>query len=317
MALSPADQALLADMRQREQHLKSRQRAADAVRYAVRRYRTVVTALTAAAGAALGVGLYFAVDGSLVHRPEWWRPLVVNVLLGIVIGVQLGRSLLRSQWGRRRLAHYEAGLRRRYASELYAARRWQSFYYEDEDISAYVPQILYFIDAEQRFDSVRAALAFAKDNRHDGSTFAWRAREAFTTVAGETNVVVVSTVDRSGMPASRIMPFVRSERPAVWYVTTAPEGNKVHAFEHGRIAVLTVPTEAGATISSNQVRIRRAPLGFSDVAALYRAQVPGYVDRLTEEEQQRELVYELTLLSAKVDTWLEREIVEFEPLLGG
>ena len=74
---------------------------------------------------------------------------------------------------------------------------------------------------------------------------------------------------------------------------------------------MTPPTEAGATIGSNRVQIRRAALPFPQVADLYRAQVPGYVDRLTEEEQQRELVYELTLQSARVDTWLEREVVEF------
>ena len=74
---------------------------------------------------------------------------------------------------------------------------------------------------------------------------------------------------------------------------------------------MTPPTESGATIGSNRVQIRRAPIRFPEVADLYRAQVPGYVDRLTEDEQQREQVYELTLQSARVDTWLEREVVEF------
>ena len=258
------------------------------------------------------MGLHLAVDSAVVDRPGWWRPLAVDLLLGVVVGVQLGRSLLRSAWGRRRLARYEAALRGRHASELHAGRRWQSFYYQDEDIAPYVPQILYFIEAEQRFDSVQEALAFAKENRSDSATFAWRPLEIFTEVAAGTNVVVVSSVDESGTPASRIMRFVRSQRPDVWYVTTAPEGNKVDAFDRRRIAVLTAPTEAGETISSNRVRIRRAPLGLPDVADLYRAQVPGYLDRLTEDEQQRELVYELTLQSARVDTWLEREIVDFD-----
>ena len=199
----------------------------------------------------------------------------------------------------------------RFTSELHAGRRWQSFYYEDEDISAYVPQILYFIEGEQRFDSVRDALAFAKANRHDSATFARRAHEIFTEVVAATNVMVLSTVDESGTPASRIMRVVRSDRPDVWYVTTAPEGAKANAFDGGRIAVLAGVIETGETISSNRVRVRRADLGFHDIADLYRDQVPGYVDRLTEEERQRELVYELTLLSAKVDTWLRREIVEF------
>lgn len=311
MPLSPADQALVADMKQRELHVKSRQRAADTIRFEVRRYRAVLTALVAVAGAAVGALIYLAVDITLPGRPDSWRPLIVNVVLGAVIGVQLGRSVLGTAWGQRRLADYETGRRSRFTSELHAGRRWQSFYYEDEDISAYVPQILHFIEGE-RFDSVQAALDFAKANRHDSTTFAGRARETFTKVAAATNVVAVSTVDESGTPASRVMRFVRSDRPEVWYVTTAPEGTKAHALDGGRIAVLAGTMETGETISSNRVRVRRAPFGFAEVADLYRAQVPGYVDRLTDEEQERELVYELTLLSAKVDTWLEREFVEFD-----
>ncbi|KQW53087.1 hypothetical protein ASC77_01955 [Nocardioides sp. Root1257] len=312
MPLSPADQALVADMKQRELHVKSRQRAADAIRFEVRRYRAVLTVLAALGGGVVGALIFFAVDSTLPRRPDWWRPLAVNVVLGAIIGVQLGRSLLGTAWGRRRLARYEAGRRARFTSELHAGRRWQSFYYEDEDISPYVPQILYFIESEQRFDSVQAALAFAKANRQDSTTFAERARETFAKVAAATNVVAVSTVDESGAAASRVMRFVRSDRPEVWYITTAPEGTKVHALDRGRIAVLAGTMESGETISSNRVRVRRVPSGFAEVADLYRAQVPGYVDGLTDEEQQRELVYELTLLSAKVDTWLEREVVEFE-----
>ena len=41
MPLSPADERLIADMKQREFHLKARQRAADAILYRVRRYRAV------------------------------------------------------------------------------------------------------------------------------------------------------------------------------------------------------------------------------------------------------------------------------------
>ncbi|GAA4719528.1 pyridoxamine 5'-phosphate oxidase family protein [Nocardioides conyzicola] len=311
MPLSPADQALVADMKQRELHVKSRQRAADAIRFEVRRYRVVLTTLAALAGGVVSALIFFAVDSTLPRRPDSWRPLAVDVALGAIIGMQLARSLLGTAWGRRRLARYETSRRARFTSELHAGRRWQSFYYQDEDISPYVPQILYFIEGERRFDSVEAALAFAKENRQDSTIFVERSRESFTKVAAATNVMVMSTVDESGTPASRVMRFVRSDRPGVWYVTTAPEGTKAHALDRGRIAVLAGTMESGETISSNRVRVRRVPAGLAEVADLYRAQVPGYVDRLTDEERERELVYELTLLSAKVDTWLEREIVEF------
>ena len=79
------------------------------------------------------------------------------------------------------------------------------------------------------------------------------------------------------------MRFVKADRPGVWYVTTAPEGPKVHELDRGRVALLTSPTPAGATISSNRVQISRAPHPFPAVADLYRAQVPGYMDGMTDE----------------------------------
>ncbi|WP_256793531.1 pyridoxamine 5'-phosphate oxidase family protein [Terrabacter sp. Ter38] len=312
MPLSHVDQALIGDMKQRELHLKSRQRAADAILFGLRRYRKVCVALVGVVGAAAGAGLFLAVNSTLPERPGSWRLMLLNVILGAILGVQLGRSLLRMKWGHRLLARKEGRLRSEYASELHAGRRWRPFYYQDEDISPYVPQILYFIEGEQRFDSVHAALAFAKEHPHRGTTSPSRVLAMFNKVAAQTNLVVVSSADEAGTPSSRLMRFVRSDRPGVWYITTAPHGNKAHAFDTGRIALVTPPTESGATIGSNRVQVRRAEVPFPQVAHLYRAQVPGYVDRLTQDEQQRELVYEVTLQSAKVDTWLEHEIVEFD-----
>jgi len=311
MSLSPVDQALLADMKQRELHLKSRQRAADALRYKLRRYRTMCLALMGLAGAAAGAGLFLAVNSTLPDRPGWWRLMLLNIALGAVLGVELGRRAMLTPWGRRLLAKKEGRLRTEHTSELHAGRRWLTFYYEDEDISAYIPQILYFIEGERRFDSVQAALAFAKENPANSTTLAWRGLDMFNKVAAQTNLVVVSSVDEAGTPSSRVMRFVKSNRAGVWYVTGAPNANRVHEFDHGRIALLTPPTESGATIGSNRVQVRRAEMPFAEVAELYRTQVPGYVDRLTPDEQRREVVYELALQSARIDTWLEREVVEF------
>jgi hypothetical protein len=105
------------------------------------------------------------------------------------------------------------------------------------------------------------------------------------------------------------MCFVKSDRPGVWYVTTAPDTPKVPELDAGKVALTTVPTADGATISSNEVRIRRAGKTFMDIADLYRAQAPGYLDGMTEEDQRLELVYELTLRSAKVDSWASRDLV--------
>ena len=311
MPLSRADEALTSDMKQRELHLKSMQRATDAILYETRRYRNVLISLLAVAGAAVGAGLFLLVNGAPSDLPGWQGRMLLDIVLGTIIGVQLGLLLVRTLWGKRLIDRKQSRLYSKYASELHAGRRWQHFYYQDEDISAYVPQILHYLEGSERFESVGAALAFAKKNRHTANPFAARALSTFNEVAAQTTLVIISSADDSGTPTSRLMRFAKSDRPGVWYVTAAPEGRRVHEFQQGRIALITPPTESGGTISSNRVQIKRAQFGFPEVAALYRAQVPGYVDRLTEEDQQRELVYEITLESAKVDTWLEHDVVDF------
>ena len=311
MPLSPTDAALVADMKQREFHLKNRQRVTDAILFEVRRYRNVVAVIAGLLGALVGAAIFFVVELTMANKDGWPQLLLVDIVLGAIIGVQVGRALLRGRWGKVQIAKKEQQLYDKYTSELHAGRRWLQFYYGEENISEYVPQILYFIEGEGRFDSVADALAFAKQNRRTSDPFASRALARFTKVASESTVVVVSSADDDGRPTSRVMRFVKSDRPGVWYVTTAPEGHKVHEFDQGRIALITSPTDAGATISSNRVRIRRAAVSFPEIAHLYREQVPGYVDRLTDDDQQRELVYELALHSAKVDTWLEHDVVEF------
>jgi hypothetical protein len=89
-------------------------------------------------------------------------------------------------------------------------------------------------------------------------------------VAAQTNLVLIASTDEAGRPSGRIMSFVKSDRPGVWYVTYGTGGPKVHEFDYGQIALVTTPTEAGATISSNRVQIRRAGVRLGAVAELYR-----------------------------------------------
>jgi hypothetical protein len=177
------------------------------------------------------------------------------------------------------------------------------FDYQGEDISHYVPQLLYVIETEHRFDSVPAALEFVKQHHHDNTQAEAHGLRQFNAVAARTNLVVVSSVDAHGQPSSRVMRFVTTDRPGVWYVTTAPDTPKVRELDAGKVALITVPTEDGATISSSHVRVRRAGRTFTDVADLYRAQVPGYLDGMTEEDQRLELVYQLALQAAEVESW--------------
>jgi len=311
MPLSPDDEALIADMKQREFHIKSRQRAVDAIQYQVRRYRTVLVAVVGGIGGVVGAVVFLAANPAHAGQRNWWL-MFVNIVLGAVLGVLLGQTLLRTRWGRSLVARREARIGQKYTSELHAGRRWLRFYYEGEDISAYVPQILYFIESEGRFDSVHEALAFARANRQHSATIDQRALDRFNSIAGQTSLVAVSSTDETGTPSIRPMRFVKSDRPGVWYVTTSPEGNKVRELDRGRIALLTQPTESGETISSNRVQVKRVAAGFPAVADLYRAQVPGYVDGLTDAEKQREVIYELTIRSAKIDSWLGHDLVQFD-----
>jgi hypothetical protein len=311
MPLSPEDEALLADMKQRELHIKSRQRAADAIHHEVQRYRTVLLASCGLVGAVVGAAIFLGARNTHPDGRDWWPLMVANIVLGALLGVLLGQHLLRTRRGQSLVARKAAAIGQKYTSELHAGRRWLRFYYEGEDISAYVPQILYFIESEGRFDSVHDALAYAKDNRQHSATIDQRALDRFNSIAAQTSLVGVATTDEAGTPSIRPMRFVKSDRPGVWYVTTAPEANKVPQLDRGRIALLTQPTETGETISSNRVQVKRVPEGFSAVADLYVAQAPGYVDGLTDAEKQREVVYELTLQSAKIDTWVGHELVQF------
>jgi hypothetical protein len=65
------------------------------------------------------------------------------------------------------------------------------------------------------------------------------------------------------------------------------------------------------------VRLRRAGKSFLDVAELYRAQVPRYLDGMTDEDQAAEVVYELVIESARVSSWEYNEPVVFEANLTG
>ncbi|WP_420752722.1 hypothetical protein [Rhodococcus sp. O3] len=311
MPMSSADQELVTTMKQREFHIKRRQRAADAVHYELRRYRVLIVGAVAVLVATTMLCMLFALRNTLPAAWGWWRPAIVTALIGAILGAYIGQSSLHTVYGRKLVAGKENRVREKYSADLHAGRRWLQYYYKGENISGYVPQILYFIEAERRFDSVDAALAWAKVTRRPGTDVADRAMDRFNHVAAHTNLAAIASTNQFGQPSIRLMRFVTSDRPGIWYVTTAPDSPKVPEFDHGWLALLTQPTESGDTVSSNRVRARCLGTSFVTIAELYRTQVPGYLDGLTEDEQQRELVYELTLESATVDNWLEHDVVEF------
>lgn len=312
MPVSTTDQQLLETMKQREFSLKKRQRAANAIFQEARRHRTWLVTLTALVVGVIVTVVVFAVGSSSRDWTTLWHQSLGGFVVGTIAGVLVGQGWLHTRLGERVLDKKELQLNQKYSGDLHAGRRWQQFYYQGEDISTYIPQILYLIESEHRFDSVDEALAFARLHTRESASFRARGLELYREVVAQTDLLVISSADGAGRPSSRFMRFVTTDRPGVWYVTSAPDAPKVHEFDHSPIAVITVPTDNGATISSNRVVMRRADRSFPEIADLYRAQVPRYLEGMTQEDQACELVYELTLESAKVDTWTDHELVVFD-----
>jgi hypothetical protein len=249
---------------------------------------------------------------STLDRVGWWLPALGFVVLCLAVGAQFGRALLRTGPGKRLLKNQEERLRSRYADDLNSGRRWLQFYYKDEDIAPYVPQILYFLESDPRFETIDEALAFAKQHRRANTLLSAQVAKEFAEVAKSSNLMVLSTVDASGKPASRLMRFVKTDRPGVWYISTSPDGPKVKEFDAGKIALVTVPSDNGGTINSNRVTITRTVQSLADLGDLFESQIPGYLEGVSVEEQRRELVYELRFQSARVDTWFTHDAVDFE-----
>ncbi|WP_390230153.1 hypothetical protein [Gryllotalpicola reticulitermitis] len=300
-------------MKQREFAQKKRLRAASSMYHERRRYRgllvTVVTIMIAVI-VAIVYGLARHVLPS--PWPQLWARTWPALVIGAIIGWLAASLWVRSAGGRRALAANDRRLNEKYSGDLHAGRRWQQFFYNGEEISTLIPRILYALERDVAPESLDAVIASVRATRYENPRFRARGREIFNSLTAATDLLLLSTSDERGQPSSRFMRFVTTDRPGVWYVTSAPDAPKIHEFDRGCAALLTVPTDSGATISSNRVRLRRSDKAFPDVADLYRAQVPRYLDGMTPADQACEVVYELTIESACVSSWEYNEVVQFE-----
>jgi hypothetical protein len=325
MPLSAEDLRIVQDMKQREFAQKKRRRAANAMFHEARRRRALLLAIWTIAGAAVVAAAAAWLQGSFNDAlPALWRETWPVLLIGAVLGWLAGSVWLRSPAGARLLDAHRQRLLTTYSGDLHAGRRWQQFFYKGEEISALIPLILYTLEStgggrggDADAASLDDVIAQVRATRVENPRFRARGLEIFNSLAAATDLVLLSTTDENGRPSSRYMRFVRSERPGVWYVTSAPEAPKIPEFDLGRASLVTIPDELGATISSNRVRLRRAGKSFLDVAELYRAQVPRYLDGMTDEDQAAEVVYELVIESARVSSWEYNEPVVFEANLTG
>ncbi|WP_165964869.1 pyridoxamine 5'-phosphate oxidase family protein [Periweissella cryptocerci] len=137
--------------------------------------------------------------------------------------------------------------------------------------------------------------------------------EKFAEFVKNTNTVVVSSAVNN-QPSSRIMRFATPVAGGnIWYVITAPTAPKATEFaSNEKVAVITLPTESGAVISSNTTTIKLSDKSVADVKELFGEQIPGFLDMMPEAVLLAEVVYEITFKSAKLDTWTSHEIVEFD-----
>lgn len=136
--------------------------------------------------------------------------------------------------------------------------------------------------------------------------------EKFAAFVKDTNTVVVSSAV-ANQPSSRIMRFATPDAAGnVWYVITAPTAPKTAEFAaNEKVAIITLPTETGAVISSNTTIIKRSEKSVTDVKDLFGTQIPGFLDMMPEAVLLAEIVYEITFKSAKLDTWTSHDVVEF------
>lgn len=124
--------------------------------------------------------------------------------------------------------------------------------------------------------------------------------------------MILSTANAQGVPASRQMRFIKlPDVPEVWYFGTAPHTPKIKELDLGQAAVHTLPTEQGMTIASNRLIVKRSTYRLDELADYYRQQVPGFMDGLTPEDRANELIYEVHLQSARLDTWAKHEQLTF------
>ncbi|WP_241810550.1 pyridoxamine 5'-phosphate oxidase family protein [Latilactobacillus curvatus] len=134
----------------------------------------------------------------------------------------------------------------------------------------------------------------------------------FQKFVNQTNEMMLSTSDENGQPSSRQMRFiVLDDAPNIWYFGTAPDTPKIEELDRGLAAIHTMPTSEGMTIASSRLRVYRAQYKLDELADYYNAQVPGFMDSLSAEDREREIIYAIELKSARLDSWTQHEEVTF------
>lgn len=306
-----AESAIIADMIIRQRNLQKRTNVIAKMQHDYYRFkRQLIVYLTLMSAAVLLAVYYYYVDLKMVS-------LVMQVQIGILL---FGLLVVVTGYGAYRVVNHglfkrlllvkKQRLRTQNAGALLAAKRWLQFYYHDRDIAPLIGEILFYLELHDWQPTIEAAIT-AID--HQKTAVNWQQdRQKLAYAIAQTNQMILSTVNPQGGPASRQMRFITLPgAPEVWYFGTAPQTPKINDLALGQAAVHTLPTVHGMTIASNRLTVKRSAYQLAELAEYYRQQVPGFMDGLTPEDQAKELIYEVHLQSARLDTWAQHEQLSF------
>lgn len=310
--ISEADQVVIDEMITRERTMKERQKIIEDMTHKRRVFKRRLVIACAAV-----VTPFLTILYNVFMQYEHW-PMMgivkINILVAILIfllSLALFQKLIKYRPLKYIVQRYRRRIDKRYTEALSVSNRWLQFYYHQREISQIIPQILYYLEANPALETIDDAIAYI-DNQTASSETYQNNLNAFRNYVKQFNTILLSTADEQGQPSSRQISFVTlNDVPNIWYFGTDPEAPKVSELDLGRAAIYTLPTSEGLRITSNRLKVYRTQYSFSDVAAAYQAQVPGYMESLSKAEKEREIIFAIELESARIDSRLQNKEITF------
>lgn len=310
--ISEADQVVIDEMITRERTMKKRQKIIEDMTHKRRVFKRRLVIACAAV-----VTPFLTILYNVFMQYEHW-PMMgivkINILVAILIfllSLALFQKLIKYRPLKYIVQRYRRRIVKRYTEALSVSNRWLQFYYYQREISHIIPQILYYLEANPALETIDDAIAYI-DSQPVSSELYQNNLSEFRKYVKQFNTMVLSTANNLGQPASRQINFVTLDGiPNVWYFGTDPEAPKVSKLDLGRAAIFTLPTSEELRITSNRLKVYRTQYRFSDVAEAYQKQVPGYVESLSKEEQEKEIIFAIELKSARIDSRFQNKGLTF------
>ncbi|MDG2985564.1 pyridoxamine 5'-phosphate oxidase family protein [Latilactobacillus curvatus] len=310
--ISEADQVVINEMITRERTMKERQEIIEDMTHKRRVFKRRLVIACAAV-----VTPFLTILYNVFMQYEHW-PMMgivkINILVAILIfllSLALFQKLIKYRPLKYIVQRYRRRIVKRYTEALSVSNRWLQFYYYQREISHIIPQILYYLEANPALETIDDAIAYI-DSQPVSSELYQNNLSEFRKYVKQFNTMVLSTVNNLGQPASRQINFVTLDGiPNVWYFGTDPEAPKVSELDLGRAAIFTLSTSEELRITSNRLKVYRTQYRFSDVAEAYQKQVPGYVESLSKEEQEKEIIFAIELKSARIDSRFQNKGLTF------